>query len=246
MHDNNLNLIQKTMASAEYIANVMAGLEQFGAAIKAREEASSGRAPTRGEQVLEAAIQTGAVSPVRPVRRSPSKKRKKKMSKAARAKMKADLKVKTKAKDLEKKRGYEYGSWNLFVLIIQLLGIHKLIPDAVVSSYTQAKIAKGLKYNEGMGRSNLLKMVLSIIYHKHEKGAIAEIKQAACEDAAVDKLTKGAVDDLIDEAWAASLETAGDSDTFKALFDEARAACEACEIPTDDETDEADEDDEAD
>ena len=55
---------------------------------------------------------------------------------------------KNKAKDLEKKRGYEYCSWNLFVLIIQLLGIHKLIPDAVVSSYTQAKIAKGLiKYN---------------------------------------------------------------------------------------------------
>ena len=92
-------------------------------------------------QVLQAAIQTGAVSPVR---RSPSKKRKKKMSKAARAKMKADLKAKNKAKDLEKKRGYEYGSWNLFVLIIQLLGIHKLIPDAVVSSYTQSKIAKGL------------------------------------------------------------------------------------------------------
>ena len=84
MHDNNLNLIQKTMASAEYIANVMAGLEQVGAAIKAREQASSGRTSSRGElQVLQAAIQTGAVSPVRP---SPSKKRKKKMSKAARAK----------------------------------------------------------------------------------------------------------------------------------------------------------------
>ena len=53
----------------------------------------------------------------------------------------------------------------------------------------------------------------------------------------MDKLTKGAVDDLIDEAWAASL---GDP-AFKALFDEARSACEACEIPSDDETDEADE-----
>ena len=41
-----------------------------------------------------------------------------------------------------------------------------------------------------MGRSNLLKMVLSIIYRKHE-ATIAEIKKAVCEDAAVDKLTKG-------------------------------------------------------
>ena len=88
----------------------------------------------------------------------------------------------------------EYGSWNLFVLINQLLGIHKLIPEEVVTRYTQAKIAKGLKYNEGMGRSNLLKMVLSPIYRKHEKSIIPEIKRAACEDAAVDKLTKGAVD----------------------------------------------------
>ena len=79
------------------------------------------------------------------------------------------------------------------------------------------------------------KMVLSPIYRKHEK-SILEIKRAACEDAAVDKLTKGAVDDLIDEAWAASL----DAPAFKALFDEARSACEACEIPSDDETDEAD------
>ena len=85
--------------------------------------------------------------------------------------------------------------------------------------YTQAKIAKGLKYNEGMGRSNLLKMVLSPIYRKHEK-SILEIKRGACEDAAVDKLTKGAVDDLIDEAWAASL----DDPAFKALFDEASLA----------------------
>ena len=92
-----------------------------------------------------------------------------------------------------------------------------------------------------MGRSNLLKMVLSIIYRKHEKSIIPEIKRAACEDAAVDKLTKGAVDDLIDEAWAASL----DDQAFKALFDEARSACEACEIPSDDETDEADEASEA-
>ena len=97
------------------------------------------------------AIQTGSVSPVRP---SPSKKRKKKMSKAARAKAKAELKAKKKAKDIEKKRGYEYGSWNLFVLITQLLGIHKLIPAEVVTRYTQAKIAKALKYNEGMGRSS--------------------------------------------------------------------------------------------
>ena len=102
----------------------------------------------------------------------------------------------------------------MFVLITQLLGIHKLIPAEVVTRYTQAKIAKGLKYNEGMGRSNLLKMVLSIIYRKHEK-SILEIKRAACEDAAVDKLTKGAVDDLIDEAWAASI----DDPAFKALFD---------------------------
>ena len=57
---------------------------------------------------------------------------------------------------------------------------------------------------------------------------IAEIKEAACEDAAVDKLTKGAVDDLIDEAWAASLG----APASKALFDEARSACEACEIPS--------------
>ena len=103
MHDNNLNLIQKTMASAEYIANVMAGLEQVGAAIKAREQASSDRTSSRG---LQAAIQTGAVSPVRP---SPSKKRKKKMSKAARAKAKAELKAKKKANGLAKKRSYEYG-----------------------------------------------------------------------------------------------------------------------------------------
>ena len=81
-----------------------------------------------------------------------------------------------------------------------------------------------------MGSSNLLKMVLSIIYRKHEKGVIADIKQAACEDAAVDKLTKGAVDDLIDAS---------------ALFDEARSACEACEIPSDDEASEASEDDAA-
>ena len=97
-----------------------------------------------------------------------------------------------------------------------------------------------------MGRSNLLKMVLSIIYRKHEKGVIADIKQAACEDAAVDKLTKGAADDLLDEAWAMSLE---DSDTFKALFDEVRAACRTYEIPTtdDDEADGAESDgDEAD
>ena len=47
-HDNNLNLIQKTMASAEYIANVMAGLEQVGAAIKAREQASSDRTSSCG------------------------------------------------------------------------------------------------------------------------------------------------------------------------------------------------------
>ena len=80
-------------------------------------------------------------------------------------------------------------------------------------------------------------MVLSPIYRKHEKSIIPEIKRAACEDAAVDKLTKGAVDDLIDEAWAASL----DDPAFSALFDEARSACEACEIPSDDETDEADE-----
>ena len=39
----------------------------------------------------------------------------------------------------------------------------------MVSSYTQAKIAKGLKYNEGMGCSNLLKVVLSPIYRKHRK-----------------------------------------------------------------------------
>ena len=110
------------------------------------------------------------------------------MSKAARAKAKAELKAKKKAADIEKKRGYEYGSWNLFVLINQLLGIHKLIPEEVVTRYTQAKIAKGLKYNEGMGSSNLLKMVLSIICRKHEKGVIADIKQFACEDAAVDKL----------------------------------------------------------
>ena len=58
----------------------------------------------------------------------------------------------------------------------------------VVTRYTQAKIAKGLKYNEGMGRSNLLKVVLSIIYRKHEEGVIADTKQFACEDAAVDKL----------------------------------------------------------
>ena len=37
--------------------------------------------------------------------------RKKKMSKAARAKAEAELKAKKKAKDIEKKRGYEYGSW---------------------------------------------------------------------------------------------------------------------------------------
>ena len=103
--------------------------------------------------------------------------------------------------------------------------------------HLEAKIAKGLKYNEGMGLSNLLKVVLSPIYPKHEKSIIPEIKRAACEDAAVDKLTKGAVDYLIDEAWAASL----DDPAFKALFDEARSACEACEIPSDDETDEADE-----
>ena len=65
------------------------------------------------------------------------------MSKAARAKAKAELKAKKKAKDIEKKRSYEYGSWNLFVLITQLLGIHKLIPAEVVTRYTQAKIAKG-------------------------------------------------------------------------------------------------------
>ena len=46
----------------------------------------------------------------------------------------------------------------------------------------------------------------------------------------MDKLTKGAVDDLIDEAWAASL----DAPAFKALFDEARSACEACKIPSND------------
>eukprot|EP00936_MAST-01D_sp_MAST-1D-sp1_P001065 g1065.t1 len=88
-----------------------------------------------------------------------------------------------------------------------------------------------------MGRSNLLKMVLPPIYRKHEKSIIPGIKRAACEDAAVDKLTKGAVDNLIDEAWAASL----DEPAFKTLLDEARSACEACEIPSDDETDEADE-----
>ena len=87
--------------------------------------------------MLQAAIQTGAVSPVRP---SPSKKRKKKMSKAARAKAKAELKAKKKAKDIEKKRGYECGSWNLFVLITQLLGTHKLIPAGVVSCYTLSLI----------------------------------------------------------------------------------------------------------
>ena len=75
---------------------------------------------------------------------------------------------------------------------------------------------------------NRLKIILSPIYRKHEKGVIADIKQFACEDAAVDKLTKGAVDDLIDEAWAASL----DDPAFSALFDEARSACEACEIPS--------------
>ena len=141
---------------------------------KAREQASSDRTSSRG---LQAAIQTGAVSPVRP---SPSKKRKKKMSKAARAKAKAELKAKKKANGLAKKRSYEYGSWNLFVLITQLLGIHKLIPDEKVTRYTQAKIAKGLKYNEGMGRSNLLKVVLSPIYRKHEK-SILEIKRAGEE-----------------------------------------------------------------
>ena len=47
-----------------------------------------------------------------------------------------------------------------------------------MQSWSAAKIAKGLKYNEGMGRSNLLKVVLSIIYCKH-KATIAEIKQAA-------------------------------------------------------------------
>ena len=108
MHDNNLNLIQKTMASTEFIANVIAGLEQVGAAVKAHEAASGGRSATRSERHgLQSAIQTGSVSPVRP---SPSKKRKKKMSKAARAKAKAELKAKEKAKDIEKKRGYEYGS----------------------------------------------------------------------------------------------------------------------------------------
>ena len=99
------------------------------------EQASSDRTSSCG---LQAAIQTGAVSPVRP---SPSKKRKKKMSKAARAKAKAELKAKKKAADIEKKRGYEYGSWNLFVLINQLLGIHTLIPAEKVTRYTQAKIA---------------------------------------------------------------------------------------------------------
>ena len=99
------------------------------------------------------------MSPVRP---SPSKKRKKGMSKAARAKAKAELKAKKKANGLAKKRSYEYGSWNLFVLITQLLGIHKLIPAEVVTRYTQAKIAKGLKYNEGMGRSNLYRYTLHV------------------------------------------------------------------------------------
>ena len=47
---------------------------------------------------------------------------------------------------------------------------------------------------------------------------------------------QGAVDDLIDEAWAALL----DDPAFKALFNEALSACEACELPSDDETNEAD------
>ena len=57
-----------------------------------------------------------------------------------------------------------------------------------------------------VGFCHLWACKLSPIYRKHEKSIIPEIKRAACEDAAVDKLTKGAVDDLIDEAWAASLD----------------------------------------
>ena len=43
---------------------------------------------------------------------------------------------------LRKKCGYEYGSWNLFVLINQLLGIHKLIPTPVVTRNTQGKVPR--------------------------------------------------------------------------------------------------------
>ena len=125
------------------------------------------------------------------------------------------LGAKKKANGLAKKRSYEYGSWNLFVLITQLLGIHKLIPDEKVTRYTQAKIAKGLKYNQGMGHSNLLKVVLPPTYRKHEK-----------TDEAND-------DDEADEANEAESNHEED--------DEAREASEASETS---ETSEVSEDDE--
>ena len=58
----------------------------------------------------------------------------------------------------------------------------------------------GLQRAHGVEREQVRVSSLNVTYTMAaDKGA----KDPACEDAAVDKLTKGAVDDLIDEAWAA-------------------------------------------